>query len=415
MQLFFIYIFPYIAFLGTGVAGYIGSQQINLVLVMVGCTVIASLCNPDLFVSGFSRVVPLVWLLVASFPGTILLVVENESLKVPMQQCIGLVGIWLAVWFLFKYLSYSPEAIFKIYLRCAKFASLVGIIQQICFQINFKPGYDLHWLVIGAAELDYAGPFLRVSSMFSEPSYFAAFLVPASYFAVMRLSGGPKRLSIRTSLIVIAALALTFSAIGYLGFLISILMVVSFTPRTIFINIFLLLGVIILLFVNPALFSRIASIPRVLVSGVEGDENLSLFVNGVNLEITKGLLGDHLWLGTGLGGYRLYSNEYLDKFLTGNQIMIDKIAGIRDELTLTDGGSMYFRLPSELGICGIFFMILMVYQNLRRAETSEFTELSRASLLYILIFSIRSGQLVRFELVFFCSLFILLRFRLQLK
>ncbi len=415
MQIFITYIFPYIAFLGTGVAFYSGGQQVNLVQVIIGLMVIASLCNPDILFSTFSRMVPLVWLLIASLPGTILLVIESESIIIPMQQCIGLLSVWLAVWFLFKYLLYSPEAIFKTYLRCAKFSSLVGITQQICFQIGFKPGYDLHWLVIGGAELDYAGPFLRVPSMFTEPSYFAAFLSPASYFAVLRISGGSRRLSFLTSLIIITAHIFTFSAIGYLGLLITILVAVSLSPRTIFVNVLLLLGVIFTLSVNPALFSRLGSLPRVLAIGVEGDENLSLLVNGINLEITKGLLNDRGFFGTGLGGYRFYSLEYLERFLTGNHVMIDRVAGMRDEMTLTDGGTMFFRLPSELGICGMLFLIVMLFRNFRRSKTSEFGELSTASWIYILVFSLRSGQLVRFELVFFCSLFILLRFRLQAK
>ena len=367
--------------------------------------------DPKFYGMPIARLIPLCWFFLATLPGTFLFLIRGESFAIPAVQYLGLLVAWLVVLNLFRYLRYSPEAIFNIYLHCATVAALVALMQQAAYLIGVEALYDLRWLLIGAADLDYAGPFLRTSSMFTEPSYFAAFLTPALYLSVLRLSGRSRQLRIRRSLLFISALICTFSTIGYIGLGLCILFALRLSLRNMLISTLLLASLGYIGSTSPAVASRLTAIPSALQFDLQGDENLSAFINGLNLAITVHMIEDRSISGHGLGAYRVYSGEYLEKFLSGNQVLTDRANLMMEQLTLSDGGSMYLRLASELGLVGILLSVWLLYRNHRRPDSTDRGNLARASLLFLLVFSIRSGQLLRFELVFFWALFDLLCLR----
>ncbi|WP_206021893.1 O-antigen ligase family protein [Rhodoferax bucti] len=401
MRFFFVGIFPYIAFLGTAVAVVIRGQQLNLVQGLLVLAFVLSMMDFNFFRIPLARLAPLGWFFLAALPGTFLFSMRGESLVVPAVQYLGLLVAWLVVLNLFRYLRYSPEKIFNIYLQCATVAALVALMQQAAYLMGIELLYDLRWILIGAADLDYAGPFLRTSSMFTEPSYFAAFLTPALYLSVLRLSGRSRQLRIGRSLLFISALICTFSTIGYIGLGLCILFALRLTVRNVLISILLLAGLGYIASTSPALNSRLIAIPSALQFDLQGDENMSTFINGLNLAITVQMLKDRPISGHGLGSYRVYSNDYLEQSLPGNQALINRVNEIRDQLTLSDGGSMYLRLSSELGIVGMLLIAGFVYRNISWVVSPSRKNMAIASFLFLLVFSIRSGQLLRFELIFF--------------
>jgi hypothetical protein len=411
MRFFFVRIFPFIGFLGTAVAVVVQGQQLNLVQGLLMLALVVSMLDFNFFRMPLATLTPLGWFFLASLPGTFLYLTRVEPLAVPAVQSLGLLGAWLVIFNLFRYVSYSPEAIFNIYLKCASFAALVALMQQAAYFIGIQPLYDLRWLLIGAADLDYAGPFLRTSSMFTEPSYFAAFLTPALYFSVLKLSGRSQQLRIGRSLLFISALIFTFSTIGYIGLGLCILFAFRFTLRNMLISTLLLVGLYSLGSNIPELNSRLSSLTNVMQFDFKGDENLSAFNNGLNLAITSHMLEDRPISGHGFGTYRVYSINYLENVLSADQVLINRVNVMMGHLTLSDGGSMYLRLSAELGLFGMVLMVLFIYRNFRWPESPDRKNLARAALLFVLVFSIRSGQLVRFELVFFLALLVLLCFK----
>jgi hypothetical protein len=411
MRFFMVQFLPYIAFLGTAVAGIVQGQRVNLSLAILVLALLLSLTVERFGGVPPSRLLPLGVFFLATLPGTLLFALRGNPLVVPLVQYLGLVVAWLVVWNLFRHLRYSPEAIFKIYLRCATVTAAVAVLQQVAFLVGIEPLYDLHWLLPGAAELTVAGPFLRVPSMFTEPSYLAVFLTPALYLSVLRLSGQSQQLRIGRSLLFIAALLCTFSTIGYIGLGLCIVFALRLNFRNFFLGTLLLAGLGYIGSTNPELASRLSSIPNALMLNLEGDENLSALINGLNLAITTQMLEDRPISGYGLGAYRVYSIDYLENVLSGNAVLKERVSGMMEQMTLADGGSMYLRLTTELGLSGLLLMGWLIHRHLRQADSSERADLACATLLYIIVFSLRSGQLVRFEFVFFCALFVLLRFR----
>jgi hypothetical protein len=413
MRGFMVLFLPYIAFLGTAIAVIMQGQQVNLSLAILVLALLLSLTVDKFGRIPLSRLLPLGWFFLATLPGTLLFALRGSPLVVPLVQYLGLVVAWLVVWNLFRHLRYSPEAIFKIYLRCATVAAAVAVMQQVAFLVNIEPLYDLRWLLPGAAELTFAGAFLRVPSMFTEPSYLAAFLTPALYLSVLRLTGQSRQLRVGRSLLFIAALLCTFSTIGYIGLALCIVFALRLTFRNFLLSALLLAGLGYIGTTSPELVSRLSAIPNALKLDLEGDENLSALINGLNLSITSQMLEDRPISGSGLGAYRVHSIDYLENFLSANEVLKERVSGMMEQLTLADGGSMYLRLTAELGLAGLLLMGWLIHRHLRQADSSDRAELARAALLYILVFSLRSGQLVRFEFVFFCALFVLLRFRVR--
>lgn len=410
MRGFTVLFLPYIAFLGTAVAVVVQGQQVNLSLGIVALAFLLSLMADGIGRIPASRFSALAWFFLSTLPGTLLFALRDGPLVIPLVQYIGLTVVWLVVWNLFRHLRYSPEAIFKMYLRCATVAAAVAVMQQMAFLVGIEPLYDLRWLLPGAAELTLAGPFLRVPSMFTEPSYLACFLTPALYLSVLRLSGQSQQLRVGRSLLFIVALLCTFSTIGYIGLGLCCTFALRLTIRNFLLSALLLAGLGYIGSTNPELASRLGAIPNALRLELQGDENLSALNNGLNLAITSQMLEERPISGIGLGAYRVYSVDYLESFLTGNDVLKERVGVMLESLTLADGGSMYLRLSAELGLVGLLLIGCLIHRHLRQADSADKAELARAALLYILVFSLRSGQLIRFEFLFFCALFVLLRF-----
>lgn len=401
----------YLAFLGTAVATIAGGQQVNLALLMVLIVFTGALVSGSVLSGHRQRMTALKWFMLASLPATLLYWLRGGPPLVPVTQYVGIAVCWIAAWTLFRHLRYSPSRIFAIYLRCAQVAAIVGIYQQMTYLMGIPALYDIRWLTIGAASLDFAGPFMRVHSLFTEPSYFAAFLMPALYFSILRLSGASRVLSVPSSALFIAALLCTFSTIGYIGLALCVVFSLRMSLRNLALAALMLAGLLLVAGSSPAISSRMQSIPSALQSDLQGDENLSALINGVNLSLATSMINDRPYTGLGLGAYRVYSLEYLEQFLAGNSVLVERLNAMMDELTLADGGSMYLRLPTEIGLLGCGILAWLIHRGRRSGIPRSQRNIAKAALLFIVVFSIRSGQLIRFDLVFFFALYSLIWFR----
>lgn len=411
MNIFFRKIIPYLGFLGTAVGGVVSGQQINVSNFGFVLAFFVGLSTGGFLKFSTTPIGIGVWFFIATLPGTIFYLLHEGLISVPLKQYFGLLISWTAIWIFFKYNKFSPENLFKIYLQCAKISAIVGIFQQFGYLIGLNYLYDYSWLLIGAAELDTSGSFARVYSLFTEPGYFAAFLIPAVYFSLLRLLGKSNMLTMFESLVFMVSIVFTFSTIGYLGLLLCIVFTLAANFRNLCYGLFFISIVVLLGYSNESILSRISAIPNVISMNINGDENFSTLNNGINLFITKSMIVDHPLTAIGIGSYREYSELYLSDLFLQNPILMQSIGGSVDGLTLTDGGSMYLRLTAELGVFGIVIIILNLFCKRRMIVSQHRKHIAISSILFILIFSIRSGQLIRFDFMFFCALFSLIWFR----
>lgn len=394
----------YVALLGTAIGSNVNEQQINLSLVVILFYFTIEMINGRIFKLPSSVLSPYFYYLLVTIPGTFYYLFSGFSILIPLQQYVGVFVFWMVAWSIFRAEKFSSEKIFELYLRCAKLAACTGIFQQVSYILEIEAFYDLRWLLIGVGDIDISGSFLRTYSLFTEPSYFAAFLMPALYFSILRITGKSKIIGMNFSFIFIVSILCTFSAIGYIGFTLCVIFgaKVSFrSAMTSIVIVAILLGVGS---ISPTISSRFFSILDVFNVGLKGEENLSVFVNAINFNISKAMLFDNPIFGLGIGSYRVYSMVYLESFVAGDPNLISRVKDAPELFTLTDGGSMYLRLPVEIGIAGCLLFIYLMYRGDRKLVNAQDIHIFKASLLFIIVFALRSGQLVRFDFIFFCSL-----------
>ena len=407
-------IFPYICFSASAVGLFIGTQQINLSQLAMAFVFVITIAAITLDNFSFKQVQPIKWFLLATLPGTLILVFSNSELYVPIRQYLVIFIAWMSVSFFFYLKKFSPIEIFKVYIKIALIFSIYGIFQQIFYLLNVPFLYDSRWLFIGAAEYTYQGIFLRTPSVFTEPSYFGIFLMPAVYFSFLRIGKKYFSFNLFVSYIFIFASLLTFSTWTYVGLFLSVMIAfkpnlsqIKLAPRNIFFLTFFLFGLISTIFSIPAISSRVLLIPQVLSGDLTGDENISLLVVGMNMAITIEAFFQNPLFGTGLGSYRLISKDILEQLFSSNTYLYNALMAMEDNLMLADGGLMYFRLPVELGIFGCLIIFWFLFININIPSNQLHKHIGIASMIFILVYSLRSGQIFRFEFIYFLSLYLL--------
>ena len=409
-------VFPYLAFFSTGFGIWLTQTQ-NIILTQVYLAIVFIIAILALLTKKFKllHLPPFFWFLIASIPGTALYIFYTNDIFTPLRQYLVISIGWIAIWYFFFLNKFSPEIIFRIYLRSAFFASIFAIFQQIFYLIDIPFLYDSRWLFIGASEYTNQGVFLRTPSVFTEPSYFGIFLIPAIYFSFLRLSGKFNTLSVKYSIIFIIAVICTFSTLSFIGVALAGIFAykpelhkLKLAPRSIFLMSLLAVSMIYAAINIPAVSSRIQGIPLAISGELTGEENISLLVNGINLGIALEAFNSSPIIGHGLGSYRTISEDILYEKFGSSEFLFNRLMTMEDNLALADGGMMYFRLPVEIGIFGCLVIFWFLFINVRTPKLLLHKHIGIASLLFVMCYFLRSGQIFRFELIYFFSLYLLI-------
>ncbi len=290
----------------------------------------------------------------------------------------------------------------KMYINVAAFAAGLSIIQEISYLNNYVAGYDFQWLFNGYAQFTFSGPFLKAPSIFTEPGYFAPFLIPASYLGLKSLIFDSGEVGKIKALVIITGLILTFSFIGYFGFLVSIIILLR---RNIVIGV----GVAVLFAFYIALNSN-SIVSRVdgIVDFFSGDysisSNFSALVTILNYNLTIESFLIRPFFGAGIDGYEMMSQKIISAGFDSpvlNQLL--KIASL-DILMVKEGGNLFFRLLVEFGLVGVIG--ILVYLFVKLSSTNSTRHIQFVCLIFLLTFGIRTGQYLRFEVWFFLMLYL---------
>ena len=410
MREYWIKYFPTFAFLGTAIGFVVEEWRLNLTLLVVCISFVVIFLLSGFEEIKFNNLKLFRWFLIASLPGSFINLYIGNNPILPLTQVIGVAIFWSTVLMILSYSAFSLTSTFLIYLQSAKIAAFVGIMQQCAYQIEFTYFWDLRWVLVGAAEPTISGDFLRVSSFFTEPSYFAVFLMPALYFSILRLTNSSQLLSYFSSFIFIIALINTFSAIGYVGLFLCLAITIKFSVRKIIVPAAVIIALISIGLASSEISSRFSKDAILNSSEISGKENISVLSNLVNLNISRHMINDHPIFGVGLGAYRTHSLDYLEQLNFAELDSANLPSDILENLTLADGGSMYLRLLPELGIIGLLLFFYPLLNEKRNKLVGNERYISNAALLFVAVYSIRSGQLIRFELLYFSALYALAEF-----
>lgn len=292
--------------------------------------------------------------------------------------------------YVFRHYDFNVKELFGYYMTGALIVSAIGLIQLISFRVGFSPGYD-YSLILNKWGLSYGGLGLRLNSIFSEPSYFAAVIAPAFFVSVSNIFRKDKMfLSKKQGLVVILAYLLTFSSLGIIGMFLTILLLLLnfgfFRYAIIFVPAFYF-GFNYAYDSIPEFRERFDGTFDIFsAQGANTDVHGSSFVLYNNYQIAVKNFEKNPLFGTGLGSHPIAFDRYSLTLQTG-VIQID--------FNKADANSMFLRLLSETGLYGTVFIIFFVIRNYlsrRRSIDDDLWVISNAALLIILLFLFRQGH-----------------------
>jgi hypothetical protein len=338
---------------------------------------------------------------------------ENADYYFAVRAFAGVLAMQIALFSYFKYFNYDYKKILRHYIILALLISYVAIFQEVSCLVDFRPGYDLSWLAIAMqAPQEFVvmgGNFIRVNSLFTECGYFAAALSPAVFLAIHNLLTGSRNYIKRfEAVIVIIALIFTFSTIGYVAFIISLLfnLLNKITITTVIKFVVLTALILFAMSYNIAFQSRMEGILGAFVRyDLTGYENASSLIARVNYEIAKDNFIKYPVLGSGFDSFKIVSQQSLISMSgadgIGNFLSIME----PQDMTYEDGSTMYFKVITEFGLLGVCAILWFLYANKVPAQKADLKILQYMCLVFFLTYSFRTGQYIRFELWYFIGLY----------
>jgi hypothetical protein len=276
----------------------------------------------------------------------------------------------------------DPVRCFRHYVRAAYYVSIVGILRM-------------------AVEWCIEGKFPRLQSVLAEPSMFALVTLPAAYYCCERYR--THRTWGKELAVLVAALLLSQSSVGFLGILFGLGLFFSRSlPRA-------LAGIAVAAVAGVVLYSASAAfrlrVDDTLHAAEEvnvEDTNLSTFALVSNAFVTSQVMAEHPIAGNGLGSHLLSHDAYIadvpgiasfeNMMLSGQTTM--------DHLNAADANSLLLRLLSETGIAGVLAVLLFIgrYKAPRGGERAA---INHAILIYFFAKLLRAGHYFNPEEFFF--------------
>jgi len=305
----------------------------------------------------------------------------KDTLPLLLKQIIGVGLSSLAFYCVIAANNGDVKRLFVIYLKMAFLVALIGIIQQVSFLFDFRWGYDFsyflpsYWKYVTSAD----GTMLRVNSITFEPSGFCVVMMPAFFAAIMALipfkEKSVKMYVTYKSLIVIVAMLLSFSSIGYLGMgIATFLIAINYmrSKKYVMISLFI---VFIAIATGSFVYNGIRDIKGRVNSMLSvhellaGDKQLTDFNQSSSALFSNAYVAfksftSNPLFGSGLGSHELSYSKYIDDLIGSN-------TGLRYFLfiNMADANSLFLRLISETGLIGTIAIFIFMFKFYLKRES----------------------------------------------
>lgn len=246
---------------------------------------------------------------------------------------------------LYNIVTKYQQTFIQSYVIAVKTTMIFMIIQIIAFFLNYIGLRNVIWdsnILFNASEMTFINGFPRVSSLYTEPSYLAAFLIP--YLGIAK-----KNQRIYATILI----ALTFSLVGYLGTLI-------FYGGRLFLTKTNRLNTLIIIGSGVALLILIMG-SRLDISDFSSTNLTTLIYAYHSIYIYQN------WtlflLGLGVDNYEEIWNLYSLNSLM-NMDLITAVKNLdEDFLMLKSSPFLLYRVFVELGIIGVFTFAFYIYNR----------------------------------------------------
>lgn len=287
--------------------------------------------------------------------------------------------------------DFDLKMLFKYYMKSAYIVTIIGVIQLVSYAVGFKPGYNYLW-IFNKWNPSFGGLGVRMSSVLSEPAYYAAVIAPAFFVSVYNVTQR-KTLFINKfqSYLIMIIYPLSFSSLGILAIFLTIIFLLlnlGFLRYAIFF-LPLLYVIISYSYQNVPEFRErwdgtieIYTTDNIYSYDIHG----SSFVLYNNSHVAWQNFIRHPLMGTGLGSHPIAFDKYTLTNIEG---------AVQIDFNKMDANSMLLRLLSETGLYGVLMMVVLIIRCWifkRSAADDEIWVMSNGLALIIIIYLIRQGH-----------------------
>lgn len=318
----------------------------------------------------------------------------NNTFLLLAKQMAGILITSTLFYFLLKVNKYDVPKIFKIYLNLAFIVALIGVIQEISYMLDFRLGYDYSRVLTSSWMycIRPGSPFIRINSILPEPAHFCNVMTPAFFVSIASLSNRSFRLQNNwRSAVIVTAFLLTFSTLGYIMAIFSVMLLLYNYKKAKYIFVVSLLSLLSSILVY-------STVPEVklrcqhTIGLVQGktkleDVNFSTYALAANALVAFNSFSHNPIFGSGLGSHRISHEKYITKYVSKKKIDYN--------INYQDAASLFLRLLSEAGLYGlIVFMVFILKHHLIKSndKSNILWVINNAIMAYFVIRLIRNGH-----------------------
>lgn len=402
-----INILIYTCFFITGISWNFGFELKSSYILILIFLALVSISSEKIFIHHGI----IAFLMFIGIYSTIMAAFEKTTLGSVANSILGCIIFSTSMFTFFSINQNSISSIVKNYVKISVIMSLIAMLQEVGFLLNIPNLYDFSYMM-NINNIDTTNGFLRVYSLFPEPSHFAYFLVPSSFLALRCLIYKEEYFSNKyQSILILFTLILTGSLVSYVSIAVCLIMCIEFKSIS--------HGIVCVVFLIaawcfaidtiskniPGISSRIESIQN--VGQDDGVSNASVFaIYSNSLVAIQGFKYNPL-LGSGINSSDTTYEESISKYYDVNSLMKQQIYGLQRK----DSGSLFLRVLAELGIVGMFCILRFFYiYRVRKSQGNckiqkEKIIISKMCLVFVLCYSLRMGSYLVFELWFFTAMY----------
>lgn len=334
---------------------------------------------------------PLLVFMPLLFSGTLFCLTGDNNPQQFFKIFIGFFSSCLFYHYVVQSYDFDLKELYRLYLKSAYIITIIGLVQIVSYFVGFKPGYNFLW-IFNKWNPSYGGLGVRMSSVFSEPAYYAATISPAFFTSVFNVfQRNPLFISKAQSILIAVVYPLSFSSLGILAIFFTIIMLLINlgTVRYSLVFIPLLLVTINYSYKNvPEFRDRWDGTIEIYTTDNIYDYDIhgSSFVLYNNSHVALENFKQHPLFGTGLGGHPTAFDKYT---------LTQEVGAVQIDFNKMDANSMFLRLMSETGIYGLSVMLLLLFRSWilkPNAIDDETWVMSNSLAIIILVYLLRQGH-----------------------
>jgi len=327
----------------------------------------------------------------------------NNTVLFMSKQVIGISAMGFAYYLLFKANNFKIDKLFKIYMRIALVVAIIGIVQELSYILRFEPGYNFNAIIPKWTFRAATCGLVRVNSIFMEPSHFAITMTPAFFVALSNIfKNKPIYLKEKwKKALIVISYVLTFSAVAYIGILVSIVLILLRFRKVK--HLLLALALVPILIYTayhcvPEVQKRTDAVVGVVTGSKKAfDVHHSVYTFASNAFVSGKSFMESPVFGHGLGSHPI---SY-DRFIRSGAPYGFWNKGI----TITnrnDASSLFLRLVSETGLFGIFAVLFFIFAfRVKKNKNKKLYEISNGIFILFILQLLKQGHYFYNGLFFF--------------